>query len=109
MEVTQQDVQFRGRSTLERYAQWTYPGAGVENQNLTTGEPNLDARGIAAVLQGVRARRSNRAAAAPYMRVHQKPWSWSDTCQKTDTTPCISSFVPNSGYAVACTTRSTPS
>ena len=109
MEMAKQDVQLRARSRLQLDAEWPYPGAGVEHKDLSARKPHLNARRVAAVLDGIRAGRSDRAAASPHARLHQASSSSSSTSQNTETTPCISAVEPNNGYAVACTRRCTPS
>ena len=71
MEMAEQDVQLRARSRLQQDAQWPYPGARVEHQYLSAGKPHLNARRVAAVLDGIRAGRGDRAAASPHPRQHQ--------------------------------------
>ena len=76
---------------VHRRAERPDPGAGVEDEQVAALEADLDARRVAAVANRVGAGRGQGAAAAPDPGFHYRASSDAVSCQKTLTTPCISS------------------
>jgi hypothetical protein len=109
MEMAEQNMELWAHGSLHRDAEWTNSSARIEHEDVSARESHFNAGRIATVPDRIRTGRGDRAAASPHASLHQASLASSATCQNTDTTPCISASVPNNGYAVACTSRCTPS
>ena len=109
MQMGEEDVQLARGLGAHGDAQRAQSGAGVEDERVPALEPDLQARGVAAVADRLGAWRGQRTTASPDVCLHQAFSPVGATSQNTDTTPCISFVVPNNGYAVASTRRRTPS
>src|SRR5262249_60853011 len=109
VQVREQDVHLAQVVALHLDTERPEAGARVEPQVLAAVELQLDAAGVAAIAHGVGSRRGERAAATPYAGTHYALPFRSSGGQNTVTTPCSSFCTPNNGYAVALTTRVSPS
>ena len=105
VKVGQTDVSHAVISLQEPLAEFADPGSGIEDQRRTVGELELDAGRVAAVADGRRPRRGERATRTPDADDHGAAGS----SQKIDMTPTISSGCERSGNAVTVISWSRPS
>src|SRR5205085_3728978 len=72
VQVREQDVE-TCRLVAAGEAEAADPGPGVEGEQRSVGEGDLDAGGVAPVADRLRARRGHRAAGSPELQVHSQP------------------------------------
>jgi hypothetical protein len=58
VEVAEQDIDSRAGLAFKRKTEWAHSGPGVQDQDRSVLAANFDARGVAAVPESVRPRRS---------------------------------------------------